>query len=819
MKRTKLKGSTIVYYSLLVVLIVLFIKNTSAIPVPAVEFYGRVTINDTDAIAGINITAYDADNTLCGYFIIVNGGYYGLLSCDGDDITTNEDEGAEDYDQIAFYVNSTRAVPFGNVSWEPGEYRFVNLSVKNYPPYFLHNFTTQYINESLSHIYDVNCSDLNVGDNLTYYDNTTRFDIDPTTGIIDWIPQNNDVGDYTILITCSDGVFNVTGILPFVAYDTNNPPVLANIGPQIAAGGIRYHYDVNATDPDNDTLTYSSNSTLFTINPATGIIDFMPQNSQAGTYTINISVSDGKLIDYELIPFTITESPAAPGRGGAAEGDTAGTAGSIPLTKKESMAACFENWKCSEWSTCSLDGWQTRKCIDINDCKTYKKKPKETRECEYVGTCSDKIKNCHGGSCEEGIDCGGPCLPCPFFPSCSDGIQNCHGGSCEEGIDCGGPCSACEAEEFIGIPIPQLAPLIKRFPWLLLLIVIILLISSIIGDRTYVKKISKKEFEEYRKKLKQYKRIRKKIYFTSGILSFIGLVLIFYMYQMSDKPIESILKFIWIPIISCIIVLASVYFIIRHFSYYEYRKRKKEELFFLEHKKRKHGLIKIEDELLISLETKLQFMILSIWKQGIFKEKEVLDSIKEIYNLLGDLKKERTEKNKPITTKEEIKTQLSHLQINPSLIDLSKNYPEFKEILAAIKELRGGEDEEGKIKRVERFLLGVVEISQDIHILSIVKSSHARVDSYNALVDIYEYYKNQLDNKAKSEDNLTKKENLFMRKTDEITNKPKIMQHIRGHMESIPMYNSSVELYDHYKKRQDMHNEMEKIKRERKIIS
>jgi len=58
----------------------------------------------------------------------------------------------------------------------------------------------------------------------------------------------------------------------------------------------------------------------------------------------------------------------------------------------------------------------------------------------YVGrpkkSCFDGIKNCHHGSCEEGIDCGGPCLPCP---SCFDGIQN----QGEEGIDCGGPCEPC----------------------------------------------------------------------------------------------------------------------------------------------------------------------------------------------------------------------------------------------------------------------------------------------------------------------------------------------------------------------------------------
>lgn len=47
-------------------------------------------------------------------------------------------------------------------------------------------------------------------------------------------------------------------------------------------------------------------------------------------------------------------------------------------------------------------------------------------------TCKDGIQN----NGETGVDCGGPCPPCP---TCSDGIQN----QGETGVDCGGPCPAC----------------------------------------------------------------------------------------------------------------------------------------------------------------------------------------------------------------------------------------------------------------------------------------------------------------------------------------------------------------------------------------
>jgi hypothetical protein len=57
-------------------------------------------------------------------------------------------------------------------------------------------------------------------------------------------------------------------------------------------------------------------------------------------------------------------------------------------------------------------------------------------KCTFA-SCSDFIKNCHSGSCEAGIDCGGPCSA--VCSTCKDGVQNGN----EEGVDCGGMCAPC----------------------------------------------------------------------------------------------------------------------------------------------------------------------------------------------------------------------------------------------------------------------------------------------------------------------------------------------------------------------------------------
>ena len=73
---------------------------------------------------------------------------------------------------------------------------------------------------------------------------------------------------------------------------------------------------------------------------------------------------------------------------------------------------CNETWNCTEWGPCMPNGTQTRICTDLNNCGLELKKPDLVQECEYIGTCDDGIKNCHNDSCEEGVDCGGPCTPC-----------------------------------------------------------------------------------------------------------------------------------------------------------------------------------------------------------------------------------------------------------------------------------------------------------------------------------------------------------------------------------------------------------------------
>ncbi len=156
---------------------------------------------------------------------------------------------------------------------------------------------------------------------------------------------------------------------------------------------------------------------------------------------------------------------------------------------------CIQKWACRDWNICESItqklnkgelsgeeyreaketceerglkeeqcGIQNRFCFDVNECYPEFSEKTEVQTCHYSSNpnCFDGIKNCHQGSCELLIDCGGPCTSCP---TCSDGIQN----QGEEGIDCGGPCPwSCEEE--------KPAPPKTNYRYSLLILIILLLL-------------------------------------------------------------------------------------------------------------------------------------------------------------------------------------------------------------------------------------------------------------------------------------------------------------------------------------------------------
>jgi uncharacterized protein YpmB len=153
----------------------------------------------------------------------------------------------------------------------------------------------------------------------------------------------------------------------------NKPPSINQSCNTTATIGVGYYCNVNATDPDNDTITFYDNTGLFNIDSNTGEIIFTPAAGDAGVHNIVITASDdqGCSNSNSTEPFTITipslPGPPTPPGGGGGGGVT---------------VKCIPQWECTPWSSCRPDMTRTRTCYSLNGC--LEDKPDEISDCIYV---------------------------------------------------------------------------------------------------------------------------------------------------------------------------------------------------------------------------------------------------------------------------------------------------------------------------------------------------------------------------------------------------------------------------------------------------
>lgn len=93
----------------------------------------------------------------------------------------------------------------------------------------------------------------------------------------------------------------------------NIPPVIESDPVTTAKEGAVYAYDLEATDPNEDTLTYSliTSPTGMTINSTTGVITWTPTKSQVGENEVVVEVSDGSRSTIQEFTITVDETKLA----------------------------------------------------------------------------------------------------------------------------------------------------------------------------------------------------------------------------------------------------------------------------------------------------------------------------------------------------------------------------------------------------------------------------------------------------------------------------------------------------------------------------
>ncbi|MFH1637744.1 MAG: hypothetical protein ABIB71_04950 [Candidatus Woesearchaeota archaeon] len=144
---------------------------------------------------------------------------------------------------------------------------------------------------------DVNVTSESSFSNLNFTDNSSMFNINQATGLIEFTPAADQNGTYYIQLTVGNDlcmepddeiILNLTILTPNLA------PTLSLAPRYILTEDMAfvYNFSENASDPNNDVLKFYDNSPLFVIGESSGMVAFTPTNDQVGNHSIRFYVVD-----------------------------------------------------------------------------------------------------------------------------------------------------------------------------------------------------------------------------------------------------------------------------------------------------------------------------------------------------------------------------------------------------------------------------------------------------------------------------------------------------------------------------------------------
>ena len=188
----------------------------------------------------------------------------------------------------------------------------LNITLTNSAPTFDEALTDQRIFHYQNLSYDINCTDIE--STVSYYDNTTLFDINTTSGEIFDNPDIIERGNHTIGISCGDGIFNFTNT--FVYEIKNTAPTISGVtfNPAQTDGSQDVYMTFTQSDSENDMMTNYSfwyKNTIYNSTWNNQMLIGQDNLSDGDVLTISLWIGDGGL-NSTLINYTLTINDSVP---------------------------------------------------------------------------------------------------------------------------------------------------------------------------------------------------------------------------------------------------------------------------------------------------------------------------------------------------------------------------------------------------------------------------------------------------------------------------------------------------------------------------
>jgi hypothetical protein len=165
--------------------------------------------------------------------------------------------------------------------------------------------------------YDVNATDAN-GGTLRYSLPTkpSGMTINSSSGLIAWTPTSSQTGNRAVTVRVVDpGGLAVTQSFAISVSAANVAPQITSTPITGALVGAVYNYDVNATDANGDTLSYSLTQAPagMAINAASGLIAWTPTSAQTGNQAVTVRAADpGGLAVTQSFTVSVASANVAP---------------------------------------------------------------------------------------------------------------------------------------------------------------------------------------------------------------------------------------------------------------------------------------------------------------------------------------------------------------------------------------------------------------------------------------------------------------------------------------------------------------------------
>jgi PGF-pre-PGF domain-containing protein len=239
-------------------------------------------------------------NVTNGYNVSCDGTWYNITDSEfNDSINLN----AHEWSNITVYAYNASSSTLSSGIED-------NVQIPN-NPISITNVSSYYeINEGDTLYIDVNYTDLDDDSPTFTSNNTTIFDID-ASGMASWTPLSSDNGTHYVVLTVSDGYGSEDSrLVEITVGKVNTAPEFAVIGTQSVYKGQELAFNVNATDADDDTLTYKAEvlPSGAEFNSSSGNFTWIPDYE--GEYTANFSVTDDEHFVYQEVGITVNTNRA-----------------------------------------------------------------------------------------------------------------------------------------------------------------------------------------------------------------------------------------------------------------------------------------------------------------------------------------------------------------------------------------------------------------------------------------------------------------------------------------------------------------------------